>query len=153
MFFSVGAHPGFLCASNIEDYVIEFEAQESNAAYRLTDDLLVSSKASEAPFEADGKTIAVTNDLFNDGVHIFKQPKSNWVALKNTKTGQSVTISFNDWKYFGIWAPPGAPFICLEPWYGIADIDGSSFDFTEKEGIEQLAGHKTFKCTHTISIA
>lgn len=152
MFFSVGAHPGFLYTGELEDYIIEFESVESNESYRLTDDFMVSTQATEVPFEKDKKTIAITKELFNEGVYIFKHPKSNWVALKNIKTGQAVTLNFKGWKYLGIWSPPGAPFVCLEPWYGLADIEKASSDFTEKEGIEVLAGKATFECTHTMTI-
>ena len=47
-------------------------------------------------------------------------------------------INFKDFPYLGIWTKKDAPFICIEPWVGIADsifCDGNIF---EKEGIQLL---------------
>jgi galactose mutarotase-like enzyme len=39
----------------------------------------------------------------------------------------------------GVWTKPGANFICIEPWNGIADPHGFSGDFALKPGIFQVA--------------
>jgi galactose mutarotase-like enzyme len=62
-------------------------------------------------------------------------------------------MEFKNFPYLGIWSQSAeAPFICLEPWQGIADSVDSSGKIEEKEGIRQLKAGKKFKCTHTITI-
>jgi galactose mutarotase-like enzyme len=38
----------------------------------------------------------------------------------------------------GIWTKKDAPFICIEPWLGIADNANTSGKIEEKEGIQIL---------------
>jgi galactose mutarotase-like enzyme len=35
----------------------------------------------------------------------------------------------------GIWTKPGARYICVEPWHGIADPEGYVGEFADKPGI------------------
>ena len=44
-------------------------------------------------------------------------------------------VSYPDAAYLGIWTKPGAPFVCIEPWRGIADPEGFSGEFTIKPGV------------------
>jgi galactose mutarotase-like enzyme len=44
-------------------------------------------------------------------------------------------MSYPDAPYLGIWTKPGAPFICIEPWHGLADPEGFSGDFSAKPGV------------------
>jgi galactose mutarotase-like enzyme len=48
-------------------------------------------------------------------------------------------VSFPDSPYLGVWTKPGANFICIEPWNGIADPQGFDQDFSQKPGIFHVA--------------
>jgi galactose mutarotase-like enzyme len=50
-------------------------------------------------------------------------------------------IDFPDTPMLGIWQKPGARFLCIEPWAGIADPLGFEGDFTEKPGVMMLAAN------------
>ena len=50
-----------------------------------------------------------------------------------------------DVPYLGIWAKPGAPYVCLEPWYGVNDGREVKADISEKRGIQRLAEGETFE--------
>ena len=39
----------------------------------------------------------------------------------------------------GIWPKPGARYLCIEPWQGIADPAGFTGDFRDKPGVFELA--------------
>jgi galactose mutarotase-like enzyme len=53
--------------------------------------------------------------------------------------GRRLQVGFPDAPYLGIWTKPKAPFICIEPWHGVADPAGFSADFTTKPGVFRLA--------------
>jgi galactose mutarotase-like enzyme len=53
--------------------------------------------------------------------------------------GPRIQVSYPDATYLGVWTKPGANFICIEPWRGIADVAGFSGDFTAKEGVFSVA--------------
>jgi galactose mutarotase-like enzyme len=53
----------------------------------------------------------------------------------------------------GIWSKPeGADFVCIEPWYGIADSVESKGELEDKKGIIKLAVGEKFKCSFSIVI-
>jgi galactose mutarotase-like enzyme len=52
---------------------------------------------------------------------------------------------FEGFPYFGIWASKDAPFVCLEPWCGIADNIHHDYQLINKEGINRLAAGETWR--------
>jgi len=53
----------------------------------------------------------------------------------------------------GIWSKTNeAPFICIEPWYGVADFLEHNKDFKTKEGILKLDEKKSFECSYVMEI-
>jgi len=66
-----------------------------------------------------------------------------------------LSVEFKDFPYLGIWSSKGnspSPFICIEPWYGIADFANHNKDYKQKKGIIKLAPDKAFKSSYTIKI-
>ena len=61
-------------------------------------------------------------------------------------------MDFTGFPYMGIWAPKdGAPFVCIEPWFGHADYYDFNGDFTEKEGINSIDVCEKFSCTYKVT--
>jgi len=60
-------------------------------------------------------------------------------------------LEYDGFPYLGIWAKPGAPFICIEPWQGIADSADSTQDLTQKEGIMSLDGGDKHRANYSIT--
>jgi galactose mutarotase-like enzyme len=56
--------------------------------------------------------------------------------------------------FFGLWSPyPNeAPFVCIEPWCGVADEQETDGDITTKLGINELMPGAKFECEYTIEI-
>ena len=155
IYFSVGAHPGFKCpiveGENIEDYYLEFSEKETAEVLRLNEESLVSSN--KALFLKNENIIPLSEKLFADGVLIFEDLKSEKISIKSKKTNKSITMEFQDFKYFGIWTVPDQPqFVCLEPWHGIADFDTSDGNLKTKEGIKILEQGEKFQCFYSITI-
>jgi galactose mutarotase-like enzyme len=55
-----------------------------------------------------------------------------------------VTLSFNS-PYFGIWKQKNSPFICLEPWWGVADSAMHNGILEKKEGILSLQASEQYR--------
>ena len=51
-----------------------------------------------------------------------------------------------------IWTKPNAPFVCLEPWYGHADLYNSDYDFYKKKNLIILPPQKSFTTHYDITI-
>ena len=91
-------------------------------------------------------------DIFSKDALIFKDLKSTFITLKNKKGDHSIKVNFKGFPYLGIWSKAGAPFVCIEPWYGIADKKNFEGDFKEKEGINELVKGEKFNCEFSISV-
>jgi len=154
MYFSIGAHPAFYWPladdEEKEDYYLEFEKEEAAAKYLLEAGLLNHEK--ELILD-NQKIIELEAEIFEDDALVFKNLKSEKVALKSRKSEKEIELEFKNFPYLGIWSQSAeAPFICIEPWQGIADSVDSSGKIEEKEGIKKLNSGEEFSCTHTITI-
>lgn len=138
MYFSFGAHPAFNC--NIGDDLV-FEKNETLDAMKI--DLEKSLVLPNTyPVLKNENTLKITNDIFKEDALIFKAPKSQFVKLKSKN--HLVKFTYNTVPYLGIWAKPGAPYVCIEPWFGLNDLSGCKKDFNLKEGINALNSNETF---------
>jgi galactose mutarotase-like enzyme len=153
IYFSIGAHPGFNCPLNpseqFSDYLIAFEQPET------LDRHLLDSGAFNGETErviTNSKFLPLSAELFSKDALVFKNMKSKIVCLKNNKTEYSLKMEFPDFPYFGIWTKPGAPFVCLEPWCGLADNKNFSGEIRDKEGIIELKTSGNFKRSWTVEI-
>jgi galactose mutarotase-like enzyme len=78
------------------------------------------------------------HELFYEDAIVLKNLKSTQVTFVNRSNKNGFHFKFNNFLFFGIWAAKDAPFICLEPWCGIADSISHNKKLTEKEGIIKL---------------
>ena len=156
MCFSIGAHPGFRCplmkGECFEDYYLEFSQKETVDKCKLKKGFI--SNEMERVLENDN-IISLSEELFKEDALVFKNLKSDSITLKSRKGNKSVMMKFAGFPYYGIWSKPegGAPFICLEPWHGVADKIDDKKDFSQKEGINLLTPGETFACQYSITIS
>jgi galactose mutarotase-like enzyme len=152
--FHLGGHPGFKCPINenetYSDYYLEFEETETAATTLLSANGLISDETK--PILNNTKILPLTPNLFDNDALIFKDLKSRKVSLKSHKSSQILTVSFPDFNYLGIWAKPNAPFVCIEPWLGIADHDNTNGDFLKKDGLITLPKGEVFEAEYLIEI-
>ena len=70
---------------------------------------------------------------------MFEGLSSKTVSLKNRVNNRCVTVDYTGFPIIAFWNVPGADYICIEPWCGIADFVDSNGKIEEKYGIEKLA--------------
>ena len=62
-------------------------------------------------------------------------------------------VDFPGFPYLGVWAPKGdSPFVCIEPWFGVMPLAGSTQDITKKEGVQTLKPGEVFKAAYTVTV-
>lgn len=149
MYFNIGSHEGYYTPEGIEDYDVMFPQKETLNSYVLYGNLLSNQ---QLPIIKDQDYLPLYDKYFTIDAMVFKDLKSKSATLRNRKTGKAIKVDFPDDKYFLLWHKPNSPYICLEPWNGIQDIVGSSYDITEKEGITALESKLEYKHTHSITI-
>jgi len=150
MFFSIGGHPAFNLFSDLSDHYIEFELPETQKKVFVENGLV---KTSDVLRLNNTNKIELDEYSFKDDAMIFKDLDSSKVWLKSNKTDKAVCMHIAGFPYLGIWSKKdGAPFVCLEPWFGIADTVGHNGDFTKKEGIIELNIGEEFSSTYLIEV-
>ncbi|MDN3587820.1 aldose 1-epimerase family protein [Pedobacter aquatilis] len=146
MYFSIGAHPAFAVPNTpdtkYEDYYLAFNEDEKLTYWKLEDGLV--SDDTEV-IELSRHRLNLKHDLFYNDALVFKSLQSNCISLLNTKNDYGLHFHFDDFPYFGIWAAKDAPFICLEPWCGVADGVNHNQKISHKEGIIKLEAGKNWK--------
>jgi len=142
LFYSIGAHPGFQLQSNLSDYHVELENRHgaplngdfSFKRYLIKNGLYTGE--TEILAFVNGQ-LKLNNDLFSSDAIVFKNEDIGGVSIFRG-TDLLVNLKCPNAPYWGIWTKPNAPFLCIEPWDGIADKQDHDFNFLKKEGIIQL---------------
>ncbi len=139
LLFSIGAHPAFAVPNTpntvYEDYYLAFNADEKLTFWKLEDGLVADETEL---IELGGHRLNLKHDLFYNDALVFKTLQSNCISLLNTKNDYGLHFHFEEFPFFGIWAATDAPFVCLEPWCGVADGVHHDQELTHKEGMIKL---------------
>jgi len=150
---SMGYHPGFRWPLPYGEpraaHFIEFADDEGPSIRRLDADGLLSPE--HRPTPVSHRRLELDDELFRDDVVIFDEIRSRSVTYGADK-GPRIRVSYPDARYLGVWTKPGAPFICIEPWQGIADEAGFSGDFRTKLGVFTLAPGAAQSLTMEVSL-
>lgn len=155
IYFSIGGHPAYMCPINqgesFEDYYFEFDKVEKSSKILLNSNGLFTKN--KELFMENSKELPLSIEIFKDDAIVFNDLKSNKISLKSRKSDKSVTMDFSGFPYLGLWTKPtGAPFVCIEPWFGHADYEDFNGDFKDKEGINKLAVGKSFKAAYLVTV-
>ncbi|QXP61934.1 aldose 1-epimerase family protein [Olleya sp. HaHaR_3_96] len=155
IYFSIGGHPAFKCPvykdENYTDYSLVFETDETAQTYVLNMDNGLVTNQTKLAFDTKN-SIHLRPNLFTEDALIFKDLQSRQVALVSKTHGEILNMTFKDFNYLGIWAKPNAPYVCIEPWLGIADAENTTQKLIEKEGIIKLPQNETFNASYSIQI-
>ena len=145
--FSVGAHEGYACPGGIEEYEIQFDKPVTLDSYILNGNLLENNKITVLE---NGTVFPLKYDYFKVDALVFKNVDFASATLAAKDGSRKVRVEFDGANYFLLWTKPNADYICLEPWHGVQDIVGSSYDIEKKEGIINLNPGKSYSAVHTI---
>ena len=138
--FSFGYHPAFAWplpyGGDVEDHRVTFENPEPAAIRKVGDEPgLIAREPFSSP--VDGNTLAPTYAMFEGDALIWDDLKSR--SLTWGVPGQPhLKIDFPDTPWLGLWQKPGAHYLCVEPWAGMADPVGFDGDVWDKQGIMTL---------------
>ncbi|QNE32755.1 aldose 1-epimerase family protein [Sphingomonas sp. NBWT7] len=133
---SFGFHPAFAWplpyGCDRADHRITFAQDEPGGVRPIAADGTIA--AGEMPSPLDGGVLHLSDDLFAHDALVWDQVRSARVVY-GADDGPSLEIAFPDTPMLGIWTKPGARFICVEPWHGIADPQGYAGELKDKPGI------------------
>jgi galactose mutarotase-like enzyme len=133
---SLGFHPAFRWplpyGTARGEHYIEFEKEERAPIRRLDAQGLLMAASHHTPVR--DRRLMLDDALFADDVVIFDRLASRSLTY-GTATGPRIKVSFPNATHLGLWSKPGAGFVCIEPWRGLADPAGFEGEFSEKPGV------------------
>jgi galactose mutarotase-like enzyme len=137
---SFGFHPAFLWplpyGEAREAHVVRFDEDEPSPVRRLNTEGLVAP--GPVPTPVAGRSLAPRDEMFAGDALVFDALRGRGLSYGGPE-GPRIRLDFPDTPYFGVWTKPGAGFLCLEPWCGIADPEGFDGDFRAKPGVFEVA--------------
>ena len=146
MYFSFGAHPAF----NIEiGDRVEFSETETFKTYLFNELGLADG---EKIFAENTNSITITDHIFDGDALFFEDLKSTAATVVSEKDGALLKMTYGKAPFVGLWAKPGAPYVCIEPWHGICDNMNVSGKLEEKPHIIRLGAGEEFVFPYTIEI-
>lgn len=145
---SFGGHPGFN-ASPINDFEIIFSEKEFIKSNQLSGPYINENEIDIIQTDR----ISMDKTIFDNDALIFQGLNSKEVSLQKKNSTYAVKMNIDEFPYLGIWAKPGAPYVCLEPWQGLADYLDHNKNIEHKKGIVLLPFgeeiEKIFRMTFT----
>ena len=143
--FAIGGHPAFYCpvTSGVKqsDCYIQFDVAGPLKCSTI-DGYLVGDRVDT--YELEDGMLRIDEHLFDNDALIIEKQNIKKVFL---------TIEL-DAPLFGIWRPadPGAPFVCIEPWYGRSDRIGYAGELRDREYENVLAAGENWDAGYTILV-
>ena len=152
-----GAHPGFCVPldgkGDFSDYYLEF-SEPCSPDKMLFDEVVYASGKKRGMTLEDGKRIRLSHRMFDmDGVFLNRMASS--VTLKADCTERSVTLTYPDMSYLGIWHAPKteAPYVCIEPWCGFPGYAYTVEDIMEKADMFRIEPNAKKDVSYSITFA
>ena len=155
---SLGFHPAFRWplpgATDRSAHVLEFERDEPWPIRRLDSVGLLTADTHPTPVV--GRCLSLSDDLFVADVMIFDRLVSRSARYRadvgSSDARSSINVRWPDATHLGLWTKPGAGFICIEPWRGVADPVGFTGDVDAKPGVEVVPPEGEMALTMIIEV-
>ncbi|SFR82772.1 aldose 1-epimerase family protein [Sphingomonas jatrophae] len=150
---SFGFHPAFrwpLPGGERDGQRLVFEHAEHEPIRRI--DPAGQLQARTFPSPIVGDTLTLEDGLFEEDALILDGLWSRAATLESPGA-RSLRIEWPGMPLLGVWTKPGAPFICIEPWQGVADPQGYAGEFRDKPGVVEIPpeGSRTFEMRVTLA--
>jgi galactose mutarotase-like enzyme len=143
LYYSLGGHPGFHIEGKLSAYDLDFGDDYTVQQHLITGNYY-NGKTKEIQLS---RKFELSDDLFASDAIVIKSPPFQSIGFGKINGPKLFSLHCDTWTAVGLWTKPGAPFFCIEPWWGWADALNSSGNMKEKEGIISLepGTHSTHK--------
>lgn len=156
MYFTIGAHPGFrvpvIEGTSCGDYSLSFEGQDSLQYLLLDTSTGTAVPDKEYTLTLTDGTCPLDPHMFDHDALIFDGGQISRAGILLPDGSPYLEIRCEGFPSFGIWAVPGAPFVCLEPWMGRCDNCGYTGSLEEKTNVNTLKPEEIFEKSYSIRI-
>ena len=154
IYFQIGGHPAFLVPGAKKGEHLKGKLRFNNPS---TERLYGNTGGCITPgyhkIETKEGIWNFTEESFAEDAVIFDRSQLKHIESLDQDDKPAVTLDIKT-PAVGIWSPSGkhAPFICIEPWYGIHDWADYKGEFKDKYLMNQLLPGSSFMSEYTITI-
>ena len=155
MYFSIGAHPAFLCplkeGEKQSEYSIQMDQEEVLFARAdLGTGLMFNYKNM---LTLPGGRHLLEEGFFDEGTYIIEDYQVGKISLSDPDNMPYITVTFHS-PLVALWSPEkkNAPFVCIEPWYGRCDRETFEGTLKEREWSNTLAPGGVFERSYQITV-
>jgi galactose mutarotase-like enzyme len=141
--FGFGFHPALrwpLPGGQGKRHTVRLAGDEEPRFQLLDADGLILPEAHDSPF-VNGEMAPEPQQFEHDAL-LFPSGIGP-SATFGVKGGPSVELSWTNLPNFGLWQKPGAPYLCLEPWHGMAARVGAGDAMADRPGTVVLQPNGT----------
>ncbi|WP_412990319.1 aldose 1-epimerase family protein [Pediococcus siamensis] len=142
LLFSIGGHPGF--NTNLGQGQTFEDVNVSVAPKKVYQQIPLKAPLNDADNAVAldlTKPLSLKHETFkNDAIILALNEQETTIMLDNPKNDHGIALTIENAPYVGVWSPypTQGDFVCIEPWWGIADNVNSNGQLTEKMGIVDL---------------
>ena len=151
MYFSIGSHYTYKLPDIQRNCRYDFSDVQFAKSY--TQQNRIIGEKEETVF--NGKSFLSMDHLFDVASKIYdvKDLSTEYIAISNREK-LFTKVEFKGFEFVVLWAPKGnnSPFVCIEPWAGMADFYYHDKDITKKKGIICLDSGQNKSFTQIISV-
>lgn len=151
MLYQVGAHPAFKLNYPKNCYNLLFDQQTVNQ-YNFIKNEYNQYFINDFSKHKISK-INYSDEIASSGTLCYSDFKYHKVSLsQNDKPFLSMT--FDDFNFLAIWSYENKqePYICLEPWNGINDLDRKFSKLEDRLNINRLKANSKKRCSYTLTL-
>lgn len=143
MYFSIGAHPAFL-AEEGDRFIIE-----SNG---ITNRYPLVLGGVGDPYQEDVEVVEIHPSIFVHDALIYDNTRATTLVTKRA----DIKVTYDNFMYVGLWSTLKdgimAPFVCIEPWIGIADFADFEGELRNKTGMVKLGAKSENAYMYSIEV-
>ncbi len=150
---SIGFHPAFAWPLPFGQarsaHRMVFSDAEGGTIESITAEGTIATMPRRSPL--DGRVLHLADDLFANDALVWDPVESSSVRY-GADSGPQLRVDFPGMPKLGIWTKPGARFVCIEPWDGIADPEGFEGDIFDKPGIRRVGAGESHRVAMSVTL-
>lgn len=158
MIFGIGGHPGFnLPVDDLqvkkEDFYFATQPSEARVKIPISKQTGLLDWANRSLASTDS-LIGLSDDLFKNDALIYQlRGHDNKISVRTENSKFHINVWTRNAPFVGIWSqyPKTANYVCIEPWWGIADRSDADGKLEDKYGMNHLAKGETFNAGFSIT--
>jgi len=151
---SFGFHPAFAWplpyGAAKEEHQITFADGEPGQLAAIVKGGWMDEEGWESP--VDGRVLELYDELFERDALVWNPVRSQSLAY-GALGGPKLACDFPDTPALGLWMKPGANYLCIEPWHGIADPHGFTGEIWDKPLMQRFAPGEAKTFTMRVTLA